>query len=307
MSNNIRIITAGILSVTIIILWQNFFQSTEDITNHREQLEGNVVRDREVLVPYQSNTKNIKFKNYLINGSINLIGAKVDNLSLLDYKQTTQDNSKDVVLLSPVHTRDVYYVEFGWISNDKSIDLPTNESIWSSNKMYIGPYENAVLSWKNNQGSEFFIVFTLDENYMFTIDQKTLGLDNLKVKPYAAISRSLHSDVHSQMLVHEGIIGIINNKLQELKFKDLDDKRLDFSSSSNGWFGFVDKYWLTAIIPDTSSIYTTKFSGYNINNKRRYQADIVMNNNLNSNYNRIHLFLGAKRLNLIDYYQNKYK
>ena len=61
MNNNIRIITAGILSVLIIILWQFFFQGTEDVSNDKTQLKGNSIRDHEVLMPCQYNTKNIKY------------------------------------------------------------------------------------------------------------------------------------------------------------------------------------------------------------------------------------------------------
>ncbi len=317
MNNNTRTIIAAVLSITILILWQIFFQKPETIDKHNKNLEinsdlkdmnlinNNFVHNK-ISISNKSKAGKIKFKNYMISGSINLVGAKIDNLILLDYKQTVQKNSKDVVLLSPTGTKNVYYAEFGWISNNKDIELPTNKSIWTSNKKHLNPNERITLSWKNNQGAEFLITILLDENYMFTIEQKILGLDNIKIKPYAAISRTINPDNQSQMLIHEGAIGVFDNKLEEIKFEDLDDKKLKFSDSDNGWFGFSDKYWLTAIIPEDSTTISTKFLGNRINEEQRYQTDAIINNDSDDNYNKIHFFAGAKKLKLLDYYQKKY-
>jgi YidC/Oxa1 family membrane protein insertase len=83
-------------------------------------------------------------------------------------------------------------------------------------------------------------------------------VQNSIIKPYAAISRGIYGNGKSEMLIHEGGIGGFDNKLKEVTFDDLDEKKLNFSDSDNGWFGFSDKYWLTAIIPENSSI-STKF------------------------------------------------
>ena len=317
MNNNTRTIIAAVLSITILILWQIFFQKPETIDKHNKNLEINSdLKDMNLInndfvhhktsISSKPKAGNIKFKNNMISGSINLVGAKIDNLILLDYKQTVQKNSKDVILLSPTGTKNVYYAEFGWISNNKYIELPTNKSIWTSNKEHLNPNEKITLSWKNSEGVEFLIIILLDENYMFTIEQKILGLDNIKIKPYAAISRTINPDNQSQMLIHEGAIGVFDNKLEEIKFEDLDDKKLKFSDSDNGWFGFSDKYWLTAIIPEDSTTISTKFLGYKINEEQRYQTDALINNDSDDNYSKIHFFAGAKKLKLLDYYQKKY-
>ena len=108
------------------------------------------------------------------------------------------------------------------------------------------------------------------------------------------------------MLIHEGAIGVFDNKLEEIKFEKLDDKTFKFSDSDHGWFGFSDKYWLTAIIPEDSTTISTKFLSYEINEEKRYQTDAIINNDLDDNYSKIHFFAEAKKLKLLDYYQNKY-
>eukprot|EP00919_Chromeraceae_sp_WS-2016_P027119 GHVR01064484.1.p1 GENE.GHVR01064484.1~~GHVR01064484.1.p1 ORF type:complete len:148 (+),score=20.68 GHVR01064484.1:37-480(+) len=147
MSNNLRTILAAVLSMVILILWQNYFSKPESSSNNSainkektidefkfgdiENLE-NKVLDRPIIDKPKGGK--VKFNNNMISGSINLLGARIDDLILLEYKQTVKKSSKDVVLLSPAGTKEVYYTEFGWLSNDRSIELPNNKSIWHADK-----------------------------------------------------------------------------------------------------------------------------------------------------------------------------
>jgi YidC/Oxa1 family membrane protein insertase len=131
------------------------------------------------------------------------------------------------VLLSPAGTKEVYYTEFGWLSSDRNVELPNNKSIWSADKKNISPNEKVTLSWKNNSDAQFFITITLDENYMCTVEQKVIGVHNDILKPYAAISRGIYGNGKSEMLIHEGGIGVFDNKLKEVTFEDLDQKKLN--------------------------------------------------------------------------------
>ncbi|MFK7761247.1 MAG: membrane protein insertase YidC [Candidatus Midichloriaceae bacterium] len=322
MSNNLRTILAAVLSMVILILWQNYFSKPESSSNTKDNSVINKERtidefkfddigdfenkalDRPIIDKPKGGK--VKFNNNMISGSINLLGARIDDLILLEYKQTVKKGSKDVVLLSPAGTKEVYYTEFGWLSNDRNIELPNNKSIWHADKETLNPHDKVTLSWKNRGGAQFFIVISLDENYMFTVEQKVIGIQNSVIKSYAAISRGIYGNGKSEMLIHEGGIGVFDNKLKEVTFEDLDEKKLNFSDSDNGWFGFSDKYWLTAIIPENSSI-STKFLGYSTNEGNRYQADAIINpNDSGNNYSRLHFFAGAKKLKLLDYYEKKY-
>jgi YidC/Oxa1 family membrane protein insertase len=315
MNNNVRTVIAAVLSMIILILWQHYFSKPTPINNSESQINKEKAID-EFKFDNTENLENkildkpqggkVEFSNNMISGSINLVGARIDDLILLEYKQTEKENSKNVVLLSPAGTKEVYYTEFGWLSSDRTVELPNNKSIWNADKKNLNPNEKVTLSWKNNSDVQFFISITLDENYMFTIEQKVIGVNNDFLKPYAAISRGIYGNGKSEMLIHEGGIGVFDNKLKEVTFEDLDQKKLNFSDSDNGWFGFSDKYWLTAIIPENSSI-STKFLGYKTNEGNRYQADAIINsNNSDGNFNRLHFFAGAKKLKLLDDYEKKY-
>ncbi|WHA04305.1 membrane protein insertase YidC [Candidatus Bandiella numerosa] len=315
MNNNVRTVIAAVLSMIILILWQHYFSKSTPTNNSESQINKEKAID-EFKFDNTENLENkildkpqggkVEFSNNMISGSINLVGARIDDLILLEYKQTEKENSKNVVLLSPAGTKEVYYTEFGWLSSDRNIELPNNKSIWNADKKNLNPNEKVTLSWKNNSDVQFFISITLDENYMFTIEQKVIGVNNDFLKPYAAISRGIYGNGKSEMLIHEGGIGVFDNKLKEVTFEDLDQKKLNFSDSDNGWFGFSDKYWLTAIIPENSSI-SAKFLGYKTNEGNRYQADAIINsNNPDGNFNRLHFFAGAKKLKLLDDYEKKY-
>lgn len=315
MNNNVRTVIAAVLSMIILILWQHYFSKSIPTNNSESQINKEKAID-EFKFDNTENLENkildkpqggkVEFSNNMISGSINLVGARIDDLILLEYKQTEKENSKNVVLLSPAGTKEVYYTEFGWLSSDRNIELPNNKSIWNADKKNLNPNQKVTLSWKNNSDVQFFISITLDENYMFTIEQKVIGVNNDFLKPYAAISRGIYGNGKSEMLIHEGGIGVFDNKLKEVTFEDLDQKKLNFSDSDNGWFGFSDKYWLTAIIPENSSI-STKFLGYKTNEGNRYQADAIINsNNSDGNFNRLHFFAGAKKLKLLDDYEKKY-
>ena len=323
MNNNIKTFIAAVLSMIILMLWQSYFYRPEIKETNNAMLSNNALNHEKLKFDnqfyYTANNNlphgktiskhqgsKIKFKNDLISGSINLVGARIDHLVLLKYKQTIAKDSEDVILLSPAGNKEVYYTEFGWLTNDQYIELPNNHSLWNADKELLTPHDTVTLSWKNESGIKFFITVSLDENYMFTIEQKVIGLKNNNVTPYAAISRSIDENNKSQMLIHEGGIGVFDNKLEEIKFEDLDNKKLNFSDSANGWFGFSDKYWLTAIIPDNLKL-STKFLGYATALGNRYQADAIINaNNNESNYSKIYFFAGAKKLKLLDFYGKKY-
>ena len=226
MNNNVRTVIAAVLSMIILILWQQYFSKSTPTNNseshinkekaidefkfdNTENLE-NKILDKSILDKPQG--EKVEFSNNMISGSINLVGARIDDLILLEYKQTEKENSKNVVLLSPAGTKEVYYTEFGWLSSDRNVELPNNKSIWSADKKNISPNEKVTLSWKNNSDAQFFITITLDENYMFTVEQKVIGVHNDILKPYAAISRGIYGNGKSEMLIHEGGIGVFDNK-----------------------------------------------------------------------------------------------
>ena len=51
-----------------------------------------------------------------MTGSISLKGARIDDLSLVQFRETVDPASPAIVLYSPSGTANPYYAEFGWVA-----------------------------------------------------------------------------------------------------------------------------------------------------------------------------------------------
>ena len=57
----------------------------------------------------------IKIDTPRLIGSIALKGARIDDLSLVQFRETVDPSSPAIVLYSPSNTAEPYYAEFGWV------------------------------------------------------------------------------------------------------------------------------------------------------------------------------------------------
>ena len=310
-----RLVLAVILSTAILFGWQYFFappvpspKSTEisatadNQINISPDLRIAINQDREEILK-QDFEQRIKIFNEYVSGSINLQGARLDDLILLKYRKdlTTKDK---VVLLSPQNTQKSYFAEFGWLSTNNKFDLPNNKTIWKVGD--TGNPNTANLCWINNQGIKFTIKITLDENYLFDINQ---GIENTSSKdiivyPYTSVNRS-YGQNESNAIVHEGAIAVFDNQLTEYSFSDLKEESIE-KKQQKGWIGFSDKYWLVSILPNQNALFNAKLTWFG----NKYQADILQNKITvspgQSFNNTVRLFAGAKNIDLLHQYQNQY-
>ena len=51
-----------------------------------------------------------------VAGSIALKGARIDDLSLIKYRETVDPKSPPIVLLAPSGSPEPFYAEFGWVA-----------------------------------------------------------------------------------------------------------------------------------------------------------------------------------------------
>ena len=70
-------------------------------------------------------------------GSINLRGAQIDDLLLLDHRQTIARNSPPVRLLSPLGAPGAYIATFGWIGTDAQPESSRKQAV-SVSKHWVG-------------------------------------------------------------------------------------------------------------------------------------------------------------------------
>lgn len=247
----------------------------------------------------------IYIKNASLTGSIRVKGARFDNLLLEKYKQTLENDSPDVELFAPAKTAAPYYAEFGWLSSDSSLRMPDHNTVWTVRGSELTPETPVVLEWNNGQGLKFIRKISLDADYMFNIQQDVENDTGRTVTlyPYGLINRKTENANPSASVVHEGLIGVVDNNLKEIKYKDLIDEKAKEFKTAQGWAGFSDRYWFTAFILEGQNQNTVKFSA---TGKQNFQTDYVgapvtaAPGSVASNS--VKLFAGAKEIKLLDKY-----
>lgn len=244
-------------------------------------------------------------------GSINLKGAKFDNLHLSEYKESIDEDADTVTLFAPVNSKERYFADFGWASSDSNIDLPGVNTIWHSEDTKLTPSNDITLSWSNRQKVLFVMEISMDENYMFHIKKsvKNLSKKTIKLASYGRVNRLLRQEPTSNYILHEGPMGVFDGLLTEIQYDDLPEENNQKFESKKTWLGITDKYWLAAIIADDQPINTT-FSHSENSNGHIYDAGFIGDEVLVNKGETIELnhklFAGAKDVSLLDDYGKEY-
>ena len=259
--------------------------------------------------------KRISIDTPALSGSINLTGARFDDLKLKNYHRTVDPTSPIIELLSPASMQEGYFAEFGYAGNDASGTVPGPDTVWSvDGEPTLTPATPVTMSWTNDKGISFQRTVTVDENYMFEIvDTVTNNSEaNVSVSPYGRITRLYRPETTGFFVLHEGLLGVIGeNGLKEIDYGDVeDDRTISPPKADKGWLGITDKYWTTALIPAQGQSFQARFSYFD-NGRPRYQTDylsdaITIAPGQAQSTERL-LFAGAKEVPVIDSYEESYK
>jgi YidC/Oxa1 family membrane protein insertase len=245
-----------------------------------------------------------------LEGSVDLAGARLDDLTLTDYHETWHRDSPLVQLLSPDGTANPYFAAFGWVAApDSGIKTPDQSTLWHTDDKSIGVDRPATLTWDNGQGLRFIRKIAIDANYMFTVTQtvENRGGKSVTLYPYGLVSRGGTMPVQSTRYLHVGPIGVMDGTLHDMSYSDIkSDQRTDYKTTG-GWFGLTDEYWLVSLIPHQSEPVTARFSNIAGTHGPLYQVDYtgaahtVAPGASVSTADRI--FAGAKEVHLLDNYE----
>jgi len=246
-----------------------------------------------------------------LRGSIALTGARIDDLSLVQYRETTDPKSPAIELLSPSGSPQPFYAEFGWVDGSSvNLKVPTSETVWlqqGSDSLGVG--RPITLVWQNGQGLEFKRTISVDDKYLFSIHDEVAnsGPTAVALAPYALISRHSPPPTLGYYLLHEGAIGVLgDNGLQEVAYNTLDEKKRIAFIPNNAWLGFTDKYWAAVLLPETSSRLKAEFSASALGTLKTYQADYLQDAQTiapgGTASATARLFAGAKEVAILDDY-----
>jgi len=255
-----------------------------------------------------------------LSGSISLLGARLDDVVLTDYRETVEPNSPLVHLLEPRSESKPYYVQYGWTAPaGETVALPGDDTVWTATGGPLTSGRTVTLTWDNGQGLTFQIEFSVDDDYMFTVRQSVRNASGQPVRllPWSRVRRDYKPTTAGYYILHEGMLGFIDGSLKETtydKAKSEGEKTGGIAletATTTGWAGITDKYWLTAMIPDQTvptRVYFRHIEDKGAVNPDRYQVDYVTQGaataapggemSLDS-----HLFVGAKVVRLLDRYE----
>jgi YidC/Oxa1 family membrane protein insertase len=259
----------------------------------------------------------VKIETPKLQGSINLVGAQIDDLVLPTYRETIDKKSPPVRLLTPAGTKNAYYASFGWLG--EGVAVPGANTVWTADSATLTPQKPVTLRWDNGAGQSFAIKIGIDDNYMFSVDQSVTntGAAAVGVRSYSFINRVKGAHSGGSMLaptkdvdswtMHIGPIGAFNEKVNyNVDYDDVDTAGAAGSrfNTRGGWLGFGETYWLTALVPAKTANVDAGFRSGN----GSYQAEfstpqtIVAPGKTVSTTN--HLFAGAKEVATLDQYED---
>ena len=312
-----NVVAAISLSAAVIILYSLFFapeppQRNQNLAekNKLEQNSDAPSLDQEEKVVEVSRVEaieqneRIKFENENIIGSISLKGATIDDLTFKNY-DTTLESNVNVTLLNPRNIKDGYFIESGFVTTDKNIDIPNSDSIWEvkGNKQ-LTEQSPVKLTWTNDQGIIFEKEISIDDKFLFTINQKVINSTDKKYDFYSygqIIRNKIPEGLTDFYILHEGLLASLDGELIEEDYDDIEEEKFSMNATK-GWFGIGDKYWISSIVPPRNKEFKTTFDY-----KNKFRANYISTEpiELGSNSSiseEMQVIVAAKRVDTIDGY-----
>ena len=249
-------------------------------------------------------------ENGRLIGSVALVGGRIDDLTLADYRETVDPESPQIRLLAPPGAASPYFAEFGWAADEREGVGPTPgpQTEWSTSDSRLSPGSPITLTWDNGEGLHFSRKIAIDENFMFAVTQSVANRSDAPVTlhPYGRISRTDEPTTLGFYILHEGPLGVFGGTLKEVDYSDLRETPTIEQSTTGGWIGITDKFWLAALVPDQKMAANTRFHFSNRGGRDKFQVDYLLEPMVipvgGSAEVTNRLFAGAKEVALLDEY-----
>lgn len=274
---NKNLILATALSFIVILAWFVLFPPPEpvqpvDTPAAVAAADGSTTLGVDAEVPSQAveavivpqtaedviaNAPRVSIDSPSLTGSLSLTGGRIDDLSLKNYRKTLDDDAELVRLLSPIGTDDPYYALHGWVAavGATAEQVPSASTEWQiESGETLSPGSDVTLVWDNGAGLTFRKAFAVDDDFLFTVTQSvenTTGAE-IALRPYGLVARHGEPDQIGFFIQHEGVVRMSDGSMEEIDYGDMpylttEDGRIEVAE--NGWIGFSDQYWMTALIP----------------------------------------------------------
>ncbi len=279
---NKNLLLATALSFAVILIWFVLFPPPEQPTvdpndpavasaplaTTPQTATGDLPSETEAAVASAEDTPRIMIETPRVSGSISLLGGRIDQLSLKNYRVSQEPDADIVTVLSPIGKPNAYYALYGWApgAGVAPEDVPGANTMWQQEgSNTLTPETPVALVWENGKGLTFRRQIAIDANFMFTVTQsvENTGATSASMAPYGILAR--HGEpqgLKNFFILHEGLIAMADGTLTETDYKDMPDfafndregARAEVTQvTENGWIGFTDHYWMSTLIPATGS------------------------------------------------------
>lgn len=246
-----------------------------------------------------------------LSGTINLTGARLDDLHLREYRETVDPKSPTITLLSPADTRDGYFTELGFIPGENAGSVPGPSTVWTvAGGDKLTPQTPVTLTFTNDKGVVFSRTFAVDDHYMLTVTDKIENPTGTPVSlaTYGRVTRYNKPEHASVYVIHEGFLGVLGKEggLTEESYSAVEKEPYTFPKATGGWLGITDKYWATTLIPPQTLPYESRFTHFT-DGQPRFQADyktdaVTIQPGQSTELKNL-VFAGAKEVPLVDGYE----
>ena len=330
MERNKNVLLAIALSAAVLFLWQYFVATPSMKAEQARQAtlsrqvkkttpapsaalpgvttaSGHMTREAAL----KAGGKRVVIDTPMVDGSILLKGARIDDLRLKKYRETVDPKSPEIVLLAPRSTDYPYYAEFGWVG---AAGMPDGNSNWTQvNGGTLAPNHPVLLRWDNGHGLVFTRSIAIDDKYMFTVTDAVSNRGGAPVNlfPYGIVARQGTPKEVANMSLHIGFVGVANGSEQDAKYTDFKEPGTPAKkfSSTGGWLGITDKYWMAAVIPPQNENFEGEYyGGKNGAGVDSFQSDYRLGQRViapGATANVTHkLFAGAKVVDILRGYQD---
>ncbi|MGE0195050.1 MAG: membrane protein insertase YidC [Methylocystis sp.] len=330
--NTKNMILAAAVSLIFIGLWDYFYAFPEMDRQRRAQSEQTRLAktpklgapDQRVAAPSAAKiapktraealalSPRVGIETRSISGSIALKGARIDDVSLMNYRETVDPSSPIITLLSPEDGPSPYYAELGYLTaeTENAPALPTTETLWTADADQLTAARPLTLSWDNGQGLVFKRIISVDDEYLFTVKD---SVENKAGAPvtlynYARVSRVGHPPSAGYAALHEGFIGVVGDAGQEVTYDKIEkeDNAVKTFKGVGGWVGLTDKYWGAVVAPNQNAPMEARFASMG-GAVKTYQADTVSDPATvqpgASAEATTYVFAGAKVVDVLDAYK----
>jgi YidC/Oxa1 family membrane protein insertase len=240
-----------------------------------------------------------------VAGSINPVGARVDDILLKTHRQTVDEDSGPVRLFAPAGTPAQQFAQFGWVG--EGISLPDARTVWQAEGGPLAPGKPVTLRWNNGEGLLFTIRFTIDEHYMLSAEQTVANTSGAPIiaQPYAFLNRTSRTADPDTWNVHTGPIGAFAGAVDfDWNYEDVAEAGRVSPGSNPGWLGFTDIYWLAALVPQDNARASADFRALDTDN---FRADLIYDPVTVADGKQVtrttRLFAGAKESDVLDAYE----